>query len=91
MIHKNREHVHLLPGYQISKVTPVHCLIYITVKRVRGASFRLGIIRYVNHHLNLDAIAELLQAFYPNNLSGALFVVSAILQRRWDVVFITNT
>ena len=45
----------------------------------------------LNIGLILRAIAEPLQASQPNNLSGALLVVSAILQWLAGVVFIANT
>ena len=53
----------------------------------------LGWITYgsLNIGLLLRAIAEPLQASQPNNLSGALLVVSAILQWLAGVVFIANT
>ena len=53
----------------------------------------LGWVTYgtLNIGLPLRAMAEPLQASKPNNLSGALLVVSAILQWLAGVVFIANT
>lgn len=53
----------------------------------------LGWITYglLNIGLLLRAIAEPLQASQPNNLFGALLVISAILQWLSGVVFIVNT
>lgn len=53
----------------------------------------LGWITYamLNIGLILRAVAEPLQASQPNNLSGTLLVVSAILQWLSGIAFIANT